>query len=124
MVISKTTTVDDYIDEAPAERRAGLAMLRELCRQHLPGYDESMQYGMPTYGRAGTPEVAFASQAKYFSLYVLKKPVVDAHRDQIAGLELKVGKGCIRFPSAARIEPALVQSLLECTVKTDAEICE
>jgi len=44
---------------------------------------------------AGIAEIAWASQKRYISLYVLRADVLDAHRGQLAGLD--VGKGCIRY---------------------------
>jgi hypothetical protein len=38
-------TVDDYIAGAPADRRAALELLRELCTDELPGFDETIRYG-------------------------------------------------------------------------------
>ena len=88
----------------------------------LTGYEEAMAYGMPGYSRAGAIEVSFASQKGYIALYVTKKPVVDAHRDQLAGLN--VGKGCIRFRRPEQLDFAVIRSLLEGTRDTDAPICE
>jgi hypothetical protein len=54
-----------------------------------------MRHGMPTNGEEDEPEVAFANQAKYHSLYVMKKHVLDPHRSELPGLH--VGKRCIRY---------------------------
>lgn len=48
---AKNVTV--YLDEVPAERRAALARLRELCCARLKGFEESMMYGGPCYSRNG-----------------------------------------------------------------------
>ncbi len=61
----------------------------------LDGYVEVIDYRMPSYRRDGVTEVSFAKQARYLSLYLLKKPVLDAHRAALAGLD--VGKGCLRY---------------------------
>ena len=37
------------------DRRAALETLRKLCRKILTGYDESIEYGLPAYGKAGKP---------------------------------------------------------------------
>jgi len=60
---SKATTVEEYLAEVPKEQRPALETLRELCLDELTGYEEGMQYGMPSYSRDGnTVEVAFARQ--------------------------------------------------------------
>ena len=48
---STAKTVMAFLDEVPAERNAALVKLRDLCRQLLKGYEESMQYGGPCYSR-------------------------------------------------------------------------
>ena len=107
---SKAATVSDYLDEVPAERRAALDRLRASCLAALPGATESMAYGMPSYARDGKIEIAFASQKQYIALYVLKLSVVVANKAALKGLS--VGKACIRFPSPARMDFALIEKLL------------
>ncbi|MEO5952722.1 MAG: DUF1801 domain-containing protein, partial [Chloroflexia bacterium] len=70
---STATTVDDYLETVPSERIPALIKLRHLCASNLPGYTEGMDYGMPSYSKNGTVEVAFNSQKHYISLYILNK---------------------------------------------------
>ena len=86
------------------------------------GYEESMAYGMPSYKQKdGEVEVAFASQKNYISLYILKEPVLDKHRPNLAGLNL--GKGCIRYPDPDKIDFNFVRRILQDSFDSDAEIC-
>ena len=78
---STAKSVADYLNEVPAERKAALIRLRDLCRATLAGFEESMKYGGPSYSRNGEVEVGFASQKHFIGLYILKKDVMDAHRD-------------------------------------------
>jgi uncharacterized protein YdhG (YjbR/CyaY superfamily) len=80
-----------------------------------------MEYGVPAYKRNGVVEVAFASQKQYISLYVLKKDVLDRHRKALAGCSM--GKGCIRFPKADRIDFTIVTALLRDTAKSKSTPC-
>jgi uncharacterized protein YdhG (YjbR/CyaY superfamily) len=120
-VTGAATTVEEYIAAAPAERRSALELLRRLCLDELPGFDEEMRYGMPAYLRGGEVEVGFASRKRYLSLYVLREAALEAGADRLAGLS--VGKGCIRFPRPEQIDPALVRALLRATVADDGPIC-
>ena len=96
MVKSKAATVDEYLAESPEERRRALETLRGLCREELAGYEESMEYGMPSYSRDGSAvDVAFANQKGYVSLYVLRESVLKANLHHLEGLS--VGKSCIRY---------------------------
>jgi uncharacterized protein YdhG (YjbR/CyaY superfamily) len=102
--------VDTYIEEQPAEWQPALRKLRSECRKELRGYTENMSNGIPSYQLNGRTEVGFAKQARYLSLYVLKQPVVEAHRPDLAGLS--VGKGCIRYRRPEQVDWAVVASLL------------
>ena len=42
---SKAKTVAAYLKEVPAERRAELKELRDLCRTILTDFEETMDYG-------------------------------------------------------------------------------
>lgn len=118
---STASSVRTYIEQQPHEWRSTLARLRTLCRRELRGYAEGMAYGMPSYGRSGQTEVAFAKQAHYLSVYILKQPVLDRQRPLLAGLRL--GKGCIRYSRPEQIDWDVVTSLLAATRQSAAEIC-
>jgi uncharacterized protein YdhG (YjbR/CyaY superfamily) len=108
---SEATTVEEYLADVPEERRPALETLRTLCLDELAGYEEGMQYGMPSYSRdGGAVEVAFASQKNYISLYVMRQRVVEANARHLEGLS--VGKGCIRFKRPEQIDPTIVRPLL------------
>jgi uncharacterized protein YdhG (YjbR/CyaY superfamily) len=120
-VISKAADVASYIEELPEDRRPIIKKLRALCRKHLLGYQESMDYGMPVYKRNGVMEVAFASQKQYIALYALKKEALDEFRPMLAGA--KIGKGCIRFRNSEQIDFDVLKRLLERHVESKAAPC-
>jgi uncharacterized protein YdhG (YjbR/CyaY superfamily) len=70
---SRVPDVPNYIDQAPGERREFLHALRVACRDKLVGFEETMDYGMPSYKRAGEVEVAFASRARYVAQHPAKR---------------------------------------------------
>lgn len=110
---STATTVDEYLETVPPERREALDRLRQLCRENLPGYEESMQYGMPSYSKDGTVEISFNSQKNYISFYVVKQDVMDRYRDQLQDC----GKSCIRYRKPDQIDFEVVEKLLEGTAE-------
>jgi uncharacterized protein YdhG (YjbR/CyaY superfamily) len=118
---SKALDVRTYIAEVPEERRAAIRKLRSLCRRHLAGYEERMEYGMPVYKRNGVAEVAFASQKQYIALYVLKQDVVDEFRSALPGS--KIGKGCIRFTRPDKIDFEVLSRLLGKTARAKSAPC-
>jgi uncharacterized protein YdhG (YjbR/CyaY superfamily) len=120
---SEAKSVDEYLEEVPAERKAELTRLRDLCRSALKGFDETMDYGGPAYKRNGVVEVGFASQKHFIGLYILKQEVLDAYKEQLNGKGISIGKGVIRYSKAERIDFEVVEEMLVESEKSDAPIC-
>jgi len=120
-VRSDAATVEEYIAEAPAERRDALELLRRLCRDELADFEEAMRYGMPGYIRGGVVEVSFASQKSYISLYILRRGALDANAERLAGLSL--GKGCLRFGRPEQVDPAVVRAVLKAAAEDSGPLC-
>jgi uncharacterized protein YdhG (YjbR/CyaY superfamily) len=112
---SQATNVDDYLEEVPADRRPALEKLRALCRKHLKGYEEVMEYGMPGYKRNGALELSFASQKGYIALYV-KSALANEFRAQLPAAS--IGKSCVRFRRPEDIDFAVIAELLRRTAAT------
>ncbi|NOH02129.1 MAG: DUF1801 domain-containing protein [Chloroflexi bacterium] len=120
---SKARTVTEYLLEVPEERKAVLKKIRALCRKHLKGFKETMQYGGPVYQRDGVAEVGFASQKHFIGLYILRTDVMQAHADQLKGAGISRGKGCIRYSKPERVDFTVVESLLKATVRSEGQVC-
>jgi uncharacterized protein YdhG (YjbR/CyaY superfamily) len=120
-VHSDADDVDAYLALVPEGRRAVLSEMRDACRGLLTGFEESMSYGMPAYRRDGITEIAWASQKRYISLYVMRGDVLDAHRGQLA--HLSVGKGCIRYRNPAAVDFAVVRSILTAVAASHGPVC-
>lgn len=105
--------VDDYLAAVPDDRREALGRLRAECHERLAGFDESLEYRMPSYTRDSEVEFAFASQSRYISIYVLREDVLDAHRDRLGAASC--GKSCVRYTKPDRIEWDVVRDMLDAT---------
>ncbi|HLU97737.1 MAG TPA: DUF1801 domain-containing protein [Thermobifida alba] len=121
MVQSSAEDVDRYLSEVPEERREALAELRRLCRAELTGFTEAMAYGMPAYQRDGAAEIAFASQKRYISFYLMRSDVREAFAERLAGQDM--GKGCLRFRGPEAVDFELVRDLLRATAAAPGKIC-
>jgi uncharacterized protein YdhG (YjbR/CyaY superfamily) len=120
-VQSTATNVDAYLAEVPPERREVLATIRQLCLASLPGYEEGMEYGMPSYAKDGVVQFGFASQKNYISIYGLKSHALEAHRAEFVGAS--IGKSCIRYTNPKKINLAAVERLLKATAASDGKVC-
>lgn len=115
MVTSTATTVSQYLDTLPPERRAVVAAVRDLVRRHLPeGYQEGMSWGMisweiplsrypETYNRQPLMYAGLAAQKNGYSLYLTGAWMVPGTTERLkasfeaAGRRLDMGKSCLRF---------------------------
>ena len=121
---SKATTVEAYLEDLPADRRAEVAAVRAVIRANLdPAYQETMQYGMIGYSvphalfpagyhtdpRQPLPFAALAAQKNNLALYLMGLYVAgspDGDTDDsrwfraawaATGKRLDMGKSCVRF---------------------------
>ena len=117
MARSKATTVEEYLDGLPDDRRETVETVRSVVRDNLPdGYKETMQFGMiayvvplerypKTYNRQALQYAALAAQKNYVSLYLMnvygdeetERWFLDSYR--ASGKRLDMGKSCVRFKS-------------------------
>ena len=120
---SSAEDVAHYIEEAPADRQEALLKLRRLCLELLPGFQETMEYGGPSYWREGEPEAGFASQKNFIGVYILRTDVMNAHKDLLSEKGISLGKGAIRYSKPEKIDFDVVESMLRATVASDGPIC-
>jgi uncharacterized protein YdhG (YjbR/CyaY superfamily) len=103
---SKATTISEYLEELPPDRRAALNELRALIHRVAPKTVEAMKYGLPSFGEL----CALASQRNYMALYVCETDIVKAHLAQLGKVDC--GKGCIRFKRIADLNLDIVETIL------------
>lgn len=116
---SKATTVREYLESLPSDRRALIATVRDFVRQRLdPRIAEGMQYGMIGWSiphsvyPAGyhvnpslpLPYVSLASQKNYCALYLMNIYADGTAEERWfreawtkTGKKLDMGKCCLRF---------------------------
>ena len=115
MVMSKATTVDQYLQELPEERRSVISRVRDTIRRNLPrGYRESLNFGMitweipmerysETYNGQPLCYAGLAAQKNHNALYLIGAYADPAQREQLeeafrkSGKKMDMGKSCLRF---------------------------
>jgi hypothetical protein len=122
---SKTTTVPQYLDSLPSDRREAIETVRRLMLDNVDGdIEEGMQYGMLGYyvphrvfpqgyhcdPAQPVPYAALASQKNHMALYLLFA-YTDGKNERFirdgfeqAGKRLDMGKSCIRFRKLQDLE--------------------
>ena len=130
---SSATSPEQYINEAPEDRREALQKLREVILSNLPkGFQEGMQYGMIGYAvpheiysagyhcdpKIPLPFMSFASQKNSINFYHMgiyaKKELYDwfvAEFPKHSKKKLDMGKSCMRFKKVEDIPFELLGEL-------------
>ena len=131
---SKATTVDQYIDQLPEDRKKAVAALRDVIKKNLPnGFQEGMGYGMVSYSvphsiypagyhcdpKLPLPFIAFASQKNFIAIYhmgiyadpELLKWFTEAHA-KASPKKLDMGKSCLRYKKMEDIPYKLIGELV------------
>ena len=115
---SKVKDVEEYLAALPEDRHEAITAIREVILKNLPiGYEEGMQWGMPSYfvplsaypsGYNCQPDqplpfVGYASQKNHMAFYGFCIYMDDALKDRFVddwkktGKKLDMGKSCVRF---------------------------
>jgi|TARA_B100001146_G_scaffold60237_1_gene53083 hypothetical protein len=117
-VQSKAKSVEEYMAALPEDRLEAITAIREVILKNLhKGYEEGMQWGMPSYfvplsaypagyncqPDQALPFVGFASQKNHMAIYgfciymdeELKNRFVADWKK--SGKKLDMGKSCVRF---------------------------
>lgn len=130
---SKATTVKEYLETLPDERKEAVAELRKVIVKNLPeGFKETMGYGMIGYvvphslyknGYHCNPElplpfINIASQKNFVAVYHMglycDKKLLDwftAEYAKQSKTKLDMGKSCIRFKKPEQIPFKLIGEL-------------
>jgi uncharacterized protein YdhG (YjbR/CyaY superfamily) len=120
-VMSKTNfkSVNEYIAAQPEDVRALLQRVRGAISSVLPGADEVISYGIPTYKVDGRYVIYFAGWKQHYSIYPVTKRVVAAVKKDLALYE--VSKGTIRFPLSRKVPVRLIQRITKLLAAEAAE---
>lgn len=132
---STATTPEQYINEAPEERREGLNRLRQVIVTNLPqGFKEGMGYGMIGYAvphdlypagyhcdpKLPLPFMSFASQKNSINFYHMgiyaNKELYDwfvGEYPKYSKKKLDMGKSCMRFKKVDDIPFDLIGELVK-----------
>ena len=108
-------SVEAYLSDLPAERRAVMDELRATVRAAAPEATEAISYQMPALRLHDRFLVSYAAYKSHYSLFPANEVVVKA-----VGAALTPylsGRGTIRFPADKPIPYALVTKVVKARVK-------
>ena len=105
----KATTIEEYFEMLPPERKEIIQFLHTLIQKTAPSLKPHFAYNMLGYGSfkyksykkeiLDWPTISLASQKNYISLYVCSvdhnEYIAEKYKDKLG--KVSVGKSCIRF---------------------------
>ena len=131
--MGKPTTVEEYFNELPAERKEAMERLRDSIQANLPsGFEPILNYGMPSWvvphatyeagyhanPKLPLPFLGIASQKSHVAVYHMgiyaSTDLLDwfvAEYPKHCSTKLNMGKSCIRFKKVANIPYELIGNL-------------
>lgn len=127
------TTVEEYLDSLPEDRRVALEQVRAVILKRLPkGYVETINWGMisyeipletypKTYNKQPLMYAALASQKNYMAVYLSTIATSEEEAKafereyRATGKRYDVGKSCVRFRKLEDLPLDLVGRVVKAT---------
>lgn len=113
--MAKYRTVDEYLAQLPADRRATMEGLRTTIAAAAPVAVEAISYNMPAFRLDGRFLVSYESFKHHISLFAWSDEMLQELGDDLR--PYAVGKGTIRFPAGAPIPLDLVRRVVEVRIR-------
>lgn len=99
-------TVDEYIASFPSDVQRTLEEVRAAIRAAVPGTEERISYGIPTFTLNGRYVVYFSGWKRHVSVY----PIPDADPELARAIKpYMAGKGTLKFALGEPIPIELIQ---------------
>src|ERR1051325_2022828 len=114
----KPKTIDEYLADLPADKRAALEALRKTIRGVAPTAEECISYGLAAFRLNGRPLVAIGASAKHCAFYPMSASTVGAHQAELTQFE--TSKGPIRLTPDHPVPAALVRKLVKARIAENA----
>jgi len=109
-------SVTEYIASQPKAAQGTLRKVRTTIRKALPGVEEAISYGIPTFKLQGRGVLAMAGWKQHYSLYPSGARLIAAFKDALAPYEYN-DKGTIRFPLAEPVPVKLIAAIAKFRAK-------
>jgi len=107
--MARFETIDAYVASFPEDVQRALRVVREAIRRAVPGTDETMSYGIPTYTWQGRYVVYFAGWKHHVSVYPV--PHVEGALERELAPH-RAGRGTLRFPLDEPVPVALIERVV------------
>ena len=106
----KPTTIDDYIEEAPAAGREPLNQLRALCRKAAPHAVEQIKWGHPAYVHPDGVILFMFSAHRAHASFAVTPTTREAFADELG--RFRTGKGTVALPYESAMPRDLLRRMI------------
>ena len=113
----KPTTIEEYIDAAPAETHAKLKQLHETISKAAPGAKEGLKWSMPAYSYQKIL-VTFAVFKNHIGFYPMPS-AIKAFAKEL--MKFKTATGSVQFPLDQKLPVSLIRKMVQFRVKESKE---
>jgi uncharacterized protein YdhG (YjbR/CyaY superfamily) len=119
MTETKPKDIDEYITRFPKETQDILKQIRTTIKNIIPGAEETISYGIPTFRLNGRYLIYFAGFKKHIGLY----PVPGGSKvfDKLFSAYKTSGKGTIQFALDKPIPYGLIAKIVTYRVKENSK---
>lgn len=106
--------IQEYINAIPEKKLEPFHYVRDRLLK-IEGVEETFDYSMPTFAIGKRKIFALAAQKNHISLYVMYLKALDQVRSDLS--HLNVGKSCVRFTKKEKFPKAVLNRLIEESLK-------
>jgi hypothetical protein len=134
---SRVTSIPEYLEQLPEDRRQALTTVRQRILDHLPaGYEETFSWGMisyqvplsvypDTYNKQPLMYAALASQKGHMAVYLCNVYMIPELKERLAAgfkaanKRLDMGASCVRFKKLADLPLDVIGEAIGATQMAD-----
>src|SRR5258708_5393897 len=113
-MISKTTSIDEYLATVKGDKRTALNHLRKTIRRIVPRAEECISYRMPAFRLDGKIIAGFMATAKGCSYYPFSGKTLRTMVRELKGFEMT--KGSLHFDPKRPLSAVLVRKLIQARI--------
>ena len=117
----KPKSIDDYLAELSADKRAALQKLRQTIKAAAPKAEECISYRLPAF-RLNGMLVGFGATTNHCAFYLMSSTTVEAFKKELKNFD--TSKGTIRFQFDEPLPATLVRKLVNSRLAENASVRE
>jgi uncharacterized protein YdhG (YjbR/CyaY superfamily) len=115
------TTIDEYLANVDADKRAALERLRNIIKAAAPEAQEAITYRIPMF-RLNGMLVGFAAAKEHCSFYPCDSTTIKSLKAELKNY--KTSKGAIQFQPEKPLPVLLVKKIVKARIAANAAKCE